>query len=268
MPSSAPVMLKTHYNYIKCIGMQISGISIAISSTPTVKLDPAKILLFENLAKLTRQSIRDEIEMCSRQQEYSQVAAPWIPVKCYYRIYYLESVFIYLLTGSQVGFSHGGHAGIRKAMRNEINTGNITFSNPEYGKNVLLKDARLHSLTSGANLSDLFYSTPDCLKSVRKKLSEYMELHFKEQNRISNYRTSVNRALRDTFFDRTQVNLTDFFYWMRIKANYKDVDYLDFDNDISPNDAFVYIREYAAAQDIYAFALEKAITHLKSSRRM
>lgn len=43
---------------------------------------------------------------------------------------------------------------------------------------------------------------------------------------------------------------------MRIKANYKDVDYLDFDNNIAAEDAFVYIREYAAAQDMYAFALQ------------
>ena len=55
---------------------------------------------------------------------------------------------------------------------------------------------------------------------------------------------------------------------MRIKVNYKDVDYLDFDNDITAEDAFVYIKEYAAAQDIYAFALEQAIEVLKQSRGM
>ena len=268
MPSSAPVMLKTHYNYIRCVGMQTSGISISTRSSPVAILPPQKIPLFENLAKLTRQSIRDEIDMCSRQKEYSQVAAPWLPVKCYYRLYYLESIFIYLLNGSTTGFSHGGHTGVRKAMRREINAGNVIFSNPIFSQNVLIRDARSHVVASGANLSDSFYTTDNCVKSVRKKISEYMELHFKEQNRIESYRTNASKALRDNFYDTTEVNLSDFFYWMRIKANYKDVDYLDFDNDVTADDAFVYIREYAAAQDIYAFALEQAIDVLKISRRM
>ncbi|MES2630395.1 MAG: hypothetical protein V4611_00340 [Patescibacteria group bacterium] len=248
--------------------MQTSGISISTRLSPTASLPLEKIPLFENLAKLTRQSIRDEIDMCSREKEYSQVAAPWIPVKCYYRIYYLESILIYLLNGSTAGFSHGGHSGTRKSMRREINAGNIIFSNSTFSQNVLIKDARAHVVTSGANLSDSFYSTGDCVKSVRKKIGEYMELHFKEQHRITSYRTNASKALRDNFYNTSEVNLSDFFYWMRIKANYKDIDYLDFDNDITANDAFVYIREYAAAQDIYAFALEQAIEVLKVSRGM
>lgn len=268
MPSAAPVILKTHYNYIKCVGMLTSGLEITTRVVPTASLANDKIPLFENLARLTQKSIRDEIDMCSKEKEYSQVAAPWIPVKCYYRIYYLESILLYLLTSSKVGFSHGGHTGVRRSLRAEIKSNNLSFSNTDFSQNISILDTHSHTISSGANLSSSFYSTEACIKSTRKKIGEYVELHFKEQNKIESYRSNANRALRDAFYASTDVNITDFFYWMRIKANYKDVDYLDFDNDITADDAFVYIREYAAAQDMYAFALEQIITKLKLSRRM
>jgi len=248
--------------------MLTSGLEITTRVVPTATLANGKITLFENLARLTQKSIRDEIDVCSKEKEYSQVAAPWIPVKCYYRIYYLESIFIYLLTSSKVGFSHGGHAGIRRSVRAEIKSSNIIFSSADFAQNMTLLDTRNHTISSGANLSSSFYSTDECIKSTRKKIGEYVESHFKEQNKIESYRSNANKALRDAFYASTEVNITDFFYWMRIKANYKDVDYLDFDNDITADDAFVYIREYAAAQDMYAFALEQIITELKLARRM
>jgi hypothetical protein len=55
---------------------------------------------------------------------------------------------------------------------------------------------------------------------------------------------------------------------MRIKANYKDVDYLDFANDIAPDDAYMYVMRYASAQEGYAYALKNFIDHLKALRGM
>jgi hypothetical protein len=55
---------------------------------------------------------------------------------------------------------------------------------------------------------------------------------------------------------------------MRIKANYKDIDYLDFADEISPADAYMYIMRYAAAQENYAYALENFIHTIKVARGM
>ncbi len=270
MPESQSVqsMFTTHNNYVRCLSRHVSGLTISTTLRPTQPLAHAKLEKFSKLSEMTHASIRDEVEACFNLSEYTQVVAPWMPVKCYYRIYYLEAIMLYLLNGSEVGFSHGGHSGVRKGIKTLIENGQLSFSSTPFSTKESIGSALSHTIASGSNLSPTFYQTDECTRSLRKKIAQYAELDFKDKERIANYRSQTNREKRDLFYANQSINLTDFFYWMRIKANYKDIDYLDFANDIPAEDAYMYIMRYASAQENYAYALKNFIEELKRSRRM
>lgn len=265
---SVKSMFTTHNNYVRCLSGHVSGLTISTKLRPSAKLEHPKLNNFAKLSEMTHTSIRNEVSACFDLPEYTQVVAPWMPVKCYYRIYYLETMMLFLLNGSTVGFTHGGHLGVRKTIKSLIESGVLVFSNGQFPHKETVGAALSHKISSGTNLSPTFYQTPECTASLRKKLAQYAEHDFKEKNQIKNYLSKVNKVKRDKFYSDSTVNLVDFFYWMRIKANYKDIDYLDFANDISPEDAYMYIMRYATAQESYAYALITFINQLKSFRGM
>lgn len=259
---------RTHLNYIKCIEAQFAALSISTPLKPTASLPTGNIDRFQKLADLTKQSIDNEMSACSIAHEYAQITVTWLPVKCYYRLYYLESILVYLLNSNTTGFTRGGHKGVIKAVSNLINANQLVFSNVEVSTQSTIKMIRTHTIASGANLSSTYYTSPDCVNSVRKKISEYQEHDWKDGRGIKRYATAASRASRDNFYATNTLNLTDFFYWMRIKVNYKDLDFLDFPAFIATYEAYNYATHYFKAYEAYAGALEDLIAVLKTMRGM
>lgn len=256
---------KTHLNYIKCVDLLFANSSIGINITTTGKLANPRMDSFVKLARFTKSSIKNDLSFIDQDNEYAQVVAPWIPVKCYYQLYYLESMFLFLLDGNVSGFSaSGGHSKVREGMKRAIKDGKMRFSTDKLNELYIARDALAFKASSGNNVQKDYYKTDNCIGSVVKKITSYKEKDWKERNKIDNFRTKVNKDRRNIFLDK-EVVLQDFFYWMRIKANYKDVDFLDFDN-INPSDAAHYIRSYVSATDSYARALTTAILQMKKSR--
>lgn len=268
MTSSSQSTFKTHLNYIRCMANLYNNLSIATSIAPTASLPSSEIVRFQKLSDLTAKSIDIELNASTYDHEYAQIIIGWLPVKCYYRIYYLESILIYLLENNKKGFGKGGHKGVRDAISKLINENKITFSNVEISTQSTIAMIRTHKITSGANLSPTYYSSPDCIHSVRKKISEYKEHDWKENRGIKRYSSPANRSSRDNFYTTNTLNLTDFFYWLRIKVNYKDLDFLDFPDAGTPDEAFLYVQNYVNAYKAYSTALENLITRLKASRGM
>ena len=259
---------RTHLNYIKCVEAQFASLSLSTPLASTVRLTSSNIDRFQKLADLTKQSIDNEMHACSIAHEYAQIIVTWLPVKCYYRLYYLESILVYLMNTNTTGFTRGGHKGVRKAMSNLINANQLVFSNVEVSTQTTIKMIRAHKITSGANLSANYYMSPDCLNSVRKKISEYQEHDWKDGRGIKKYTTVSSRASRDNFYATNTLNLTDFFYWMRIKVNYKDLDFLDFPAFTATYESYNYATHYFHAYEAYAGALEAMIATLKTNRGM
>lgn len=258
----------THLNYAHCMAVSYDALSLATSLTPTSSLPTGNISRFMRLSTLTAQSIESELSASSFDHDYAQIIVTWLPVKCYYRLYYLESILVYLLNGNSTGFTRGGHKGVRKAISLLINNNELAFSNVNISTQSTIKMIRTHKIAPGANLSPKYYSTDDCVNSVRKKISEYKEHDWKEDKRIKAYTTAASRSSRDNFYATNTLNLTDFFYWMRIKVNYKDLDFLDFPSAGTADDAFDYVRYFTHAYNGYSSALEFLIETLLVSRGM
>ncbi len=269
--NSLSVTFKTHLNYIKCMSRLTDSIVINIPSLPSAGLDPRHLAKFDTLARITANSIQGEKEACDNEKAYAQVASPWIPVKCYYQLYYLESTFLYLLDGSLAGFSHGGHSRVKQAIVRHLQNGTISLSGihaAELSSIVNWQTADIYRTTSGANIAESYHGTADCVESLRKKISEYIEIEWKQSEKIVNYRTAAAQAKKVAILHSKEFSLLDYFYWMRIKTNYRDVDFLDFDNNVNEEDAYEYLTYYVQATNNYAATLNTAIGALKSSRGM
>ncbi len=262
-------MFRTHWNYIKCINYLLTDLEIEINIGTRSQLDPSRIIKFSRLAELTKVSIQSEIQASGQVSDYASVVAPWIPVKCYYRLYYLEAIFLYLLTGEPSGFQNGGHTKVRKSLIRKIENNEFTLVN---GFDSLLSEisvwefATQFRATSGANIGFDYFLNPDCHKSIRKKIAEYIRIGWMQQERLSSFRTLRARNLRDSNLHPKKFLIFDYFYWMRIKANYRDIDFLDFENDVRPVDSFEYIKEYVEATEKYANALINASERIKLQR--
>jgi hypothetical protein len=83
-----------------------------------------------------------------------------------------------------------------------------------------------------------------------KKLAEY-KLHDAKMGKGWNFYKPSHRIERDAFTSREFVTPVDFFYWYRIKSNYRDLDYIDFENGIPTEDVLAYMEAYHGAYDRY-----------------
>lgn len=267
--SSTSEMFRTHWNYIKCLNNIFTNLRIDINVTTSSHLNADFPRRFERLSQITLLSIQSELEACEQEVAYASVIAPWIPVKCYYRLYYLESIFLFFLCDDQCGFRNGGHAGVRRSLLNKLEIGEINFVNSSssiLSEISTWENAENFSTSAGSNIGGNYYMYPDCHRSIRKKMTEYIKIDWMQKNNIKNFRKSSAQSLRDSDLKPKKFQLIDYFFWMRIKANYRDVDFLDFDHDVGAIDSYEYIKEFVETSEKYAIALLAGIGVIKSRR--
>jgi len=217
------------------------------------------------LAQLTQKSIKGEIDNCHAEVDYVQIVAPWFAVKCYYRTYYLESVLIHLASGTHDVFRNNGHSYVRKTIRNYCKIGYI-HTKKKYAEVVEpLHVALNHKIISGQNLTQDYYLTEECVRSVRHKLADYSLQHWKKNSIYKRFQSSAAKAELSGFQSKSEVCLFDFFYQMRVKANYRDTDFLDFDKILS-EDGLEYIELLKGATDKYCSALQTCIDEMLRDR--
>lgn len=247
----------THLNYIKRMKSLFNGCTLTVcfrgGARPTSEMNR-----FWKLYKLTLKSIEKDIELAQEDSVFAVIAAPWFPVKCYYALYYLESILMYLIDGDPVGFRNGGHTGIRKKFYTLINTDAIAFSDTGLNHVYSLTQIRdLPAIAPGRNTSESYWQKQECTDSIAKKLMEY-KLH--DAGRKWNLRTKKGQGEKKQFIDTGSLMLTDLFYWYRIKANYRDLDYIDFENGISEHEVLKYMRVYYDAFESYRLLLSGEIS--------
>jgi hypothetical protein len=259
---SSKASFRTHLNYIKCLEKLLFSSTLSVSRIGTITKRNVEITRFQKLYKVTLKSIRKDIELAREDSAFAVIAAPWFPVKCYYALYYLESVLTHLLDGSTQGFGKGGHAGIRKKIYSLVDTGALVFSttdlNRVYG---LTQIQTLPAINAGQNARSDYWQKTDCINSIVKKLMDY-KLHDAKLGRKWNLHTKKHRDEQKLFIGTERLMVTDFFFWYRIKANYRDLDYIDFENGITESEVLEYIETYNKAFDSYRVQLIKQINLL------
>ncbi len=259
---SSKASFRTHLNYIKCMGKLISNSSLSASLVGTPARRNVDINRFRKLDKVTRQSIKKDIELARQDSAFAVIAAPWFPVKCYYSLYYLESILVHLIDGTVSGFGKGGHAGVRKRIYSLIDAGKLSLGTTElnhvYG---LTEIQAFPAISPGLNARYDYWRKTECPNSVAKKIMDY-KLHDAKLGRKWNLHTNRGRTEQRQFIANERLMLLDFFYWYRIKANYRDLDYIDFENGITELEVLEYIEAYYAAYRQYRSQLLRGINIL------
>lgn len=256
---SAKASFRTHLNYIKCLEKLFTKNTLSVFRIGTPKKRSIEITRFQKLCKVTLKSIKKDIELAREDSAFAVIAAPWFPVKCYYALYYLESLLTHLLDGSVQGFGKGGHAEIRKKIYSLVDSGAIVFSSAElnhiYGLEQILA---LPAINAGQNTRSDYWQKTDCVNSVARKLMDY-KLHDAKLGRKWNLHTKKDQSDQKLFINKERLMIIDFFFWYRIKANYRDLDYIDFENGITETEVLDYLETYNKVFEYYQAQLIRQI---------
>ena len=259
---SSKASFRTHLNYIKCLEKLLSNSTLSVFPMGIFTKRTTEISRFHKLFKVTLKSIKKDIELAREDSAFAVIATPWFPVKCYYALYYLESILTHLLDGSVQGFGKGGHAGIRKKIYSLVDTGAIVFSVSELNRIYDLTQIRAFpAINSGQNARFDYWQKTDCVNSVAKKLMEY-KLHDAKIGRKWNLHLKKHQEDQKEFIKNEHLMIADFFFWYRIKANYRDLDYIDFENGITESEVLEYVETYNKAFEHYRIQLMRQINPL------
>ncbi len=242
----------THINYLDYLKNISKGLSISCNLKIKNKILESKILSKKiRLLKLTLKSINAEYETILKNPDYAVVCVSWISVKSYYLLFNLLLIIKYLITGNEDSFSCG-HDGILKSLKNCLRKKELIF-NKEYfnniykGRSVSKWKAKPH-----ANIKIINPNPKERFFQIIKILMRYRIEDFKRKEKVKTLNSKKGRA----FLDESDISICEFFYWYRIKANYRDLEFLDKDiadsrfKDYYCNYYFLTMYFYKAFKDL------------------
>ncbi len=178
------------------------------------------------LIRLTVESLRGEKTIIDTNDDFAELCVPWISVKSYYILFNQLLILEYLITANS-GALFSGHKQMLHSFKRYLRNGDLEFNVPDF--NVLhacQTIARLR-LQSGANVRIGSANFRELHDFLLKKLVGYKLEDYKRENKIKNFRTKKARLQKADFLNKGDVALSEFFYWYRIKANYRDMEFVD-----------------------------------------
>src|SRR5271170_4522808 len=199
---SPKAAFRTHLNYLRCMRRLLSSADLSLSVTGTPPRRNHEVSRFRKLLDLTRKSIQADITLARADPTFAVVVTPWFPVKCYYSLYYLESILIHLIDGSTSGFGKGGHAGVRKSLCRLIGSGVVSLGTAQLNRSYKLTEVQaLPAIASGRNTHPDYWREAQCVDSLAKKLMEY-KLHDAKLGKHWNLHKLKHRAEQAEYIQR------------------------------------------------------------------
>ncbi|MFA5112911.1 MAG: hypothetical protein WC529_01295 [Candidatus Margulisiibacteriota bacterium] len=219
----------THLNYVKCL----EAISKDISLDTSLSIEKAiecniNVKNKVNLIKLTLDSLEQEKVLIQKNPEYAVVCVSWISVKAYYVIFNMCLLLKYLVTCNKDAFN-STHSSVLGWLKDHIERKEILFSDEKFNRLVNIREALKLKIKSGSNIKRSPVDVEERLTQIFKKLANYSIEEFRRTNRIKTLHNKKSKAMYSKYIDESFISLFDFFYWYRIKANYRDLEYLNKD---------------------------------------
>jgi len=222
---SNPPDFITHYNYVNHFKTLTNGLEISLNRNAVNKIHESKVLAKKiNLLKLTKRGIQHEYKAILEDSDYALVCVSWISVKAYYLIFNLLLILKYLMTGND-DFSTS-HSGILEDFKGYLRRNEIKFNKEEFNQLHPLKDLLNWKAQSGSNIIRGNVNPEQRLNQLLKKLALYKLEEYQRNQKIKNFRKKQYRIKKEQYVAKTDLNLCEFFYWYRIKANYRDLEFL------------------------------------------
>lgn len=259
-----PPDFRTHLNYLSCVESLADSLSITLSQDFRSSLTESKKLQKKlTLIKLTKKAIEGELATVNANNEYAELCVSWISVKAYYLFFNLIQILSYLMEGQETSLSQT-HNGNRKWLKDAISDGRLVFNNRIFNK--IFNSGKIFTKTVrvGSNLKISNVEIVPRIISVLKKIVDYQIQQLVYDKKIKSFRTKDAKALKADYLENETVNLCEFFYWYRIKANYRDLEFLN--HDISTSSYVEYYKKYYSLIMKFYVAFEDQINKLSAQR--
>lgn len=247
---------ETHLKYAKLIAELSDGVDVSTSLMPQLPAsDVGKLKDKIQLVKLTKKSIDQEYEIISFDRDYSTASVLWLPTKTYYLVYHLLCIIDCILTG-KVGSLSAGHHDCINGFTKMLESSELQFNKPLL--NMVFDTNILNFVTkSGEHLKtgvadDIVYQL--LMKKVANgKIDNYRVVQGlsgrrpKDKTRIGNFKANI------------KVSVFDFFHVMRLRMNYRNLNFVD---NIPSRDTKAYFEEYYTSADNFYKCFTKLINEL------
>jgi hypothetical protein len=263
--STNPLDFLTHLNYVKFMRLLSNKISLEIK--PRLKKrfpkKDSRIDKKATLIKLILQNLEQEYTSIKKEPDFAQVCTSWISVKSYYLLFNLTMILRYLMTFDGNSFNCS-HIKLLNEFTGHLQRGEVLFSEPKLNKVCTGEDALSEKIRPGANIKSRSFDPEERCNQLFKKIEQYKEENFRREKKIVNLRKKVDRQAVYGFRQKTRICLFQFFYWYRIKANYRDLEFLN--RKISEENFYEYYSEcYNLTKNFYK-AFQNLIDEISTIR--
>jgi len=232
----------THLNYTRALNNLSKNLILTSNLQIKKKISEHPSLVKKlNLIKLTLKSIDGEYRTILKNPDFAELCVSWISVKSYYLIFNLLLILDYLITGQESSFNLS-HEGVIKRFKEYLTKNCLSFDKKIFNTNFPCSKIIKLKVQPGANIKVMNFSLKERVVQILKKIIDYKLEEFKIKKGIKNFRYRKDREKREGFLNNNTVNLFEFFYCYRIKANYRDLEFLN--KDISPSQFKEFYENY------------------------
>jgi hypothetical protein len=229
---------KTHLKYIKTIRELSNGLKLNLNSSPKISSSNAKKLDKKiQLAQSTKKSIDQEYSIVCLDKDYSMASVFWLPIKVYYAIFHLLCI-IDCITKDDTKSLTSQHWTIVNIFTEMLRKKELSFSedmfNNVYDRKILNFKTKSGEILKNGTSNEIIY------KALMRKVAKDKIENYKITKGLS-ARKKADKEKIEKFTDNLKVSIFDYFYLMRLRTNYRN---LDFISDIPSTDTGEYFNEY------------------------
>lgn len=254
----------THLNYIKCFKKISNNLNLECHRFDKSKKKINKKLLNKILLiKLIKKSLDGEFKACQENKEFAEVSSIWIPVKSYYLIFNMFLVLDYLISPENNKDFNISHNSLTFKIKELIRKSELIFNKPHLNHLYTYNEVKDVKFDKGENLKEE-QNIEKITKRLVRKLFEYKQEEFIRIKGIKNLRKKKDRKNVSKYLSNELTGIFEFFYLSRIKANYRDLDFLR--EDVGSLQFYNYFENYYLVTINFYVALKKLINKLSTKR--
>lgn len=234
---------ETHLKYATLIAKLSTGLKVTSSITPKLKASETQHLKDKiQLVKLTKLSLDQEYKIVALDKDYSSASVLWLPIKSYYLLYHLLCITDCLITGKLSSLTAGHHDCV-DTFNQMLKSSQLQFTEPllnsVFDENILnfktVSGEHLKSSVSDATIYNL----------IMKKVANGKIDNYKIVTGLSG-RCTKDKLKIEKFSKNVEVSIFDFFHLMRLRTNYRNLNFID---DIPSSDTKTYFEKYYLSAD-------------------
>lgn len=240
---------ETHLLYVSLICRLSKKCSLTCHKKPTLKKEGLVAVKEKtSLIKLTKNSIDDENKIVEFDKEYSTASVLWLPIKTYYLVYHLMCVIDFLIKGDKKSLSSKHQENIEN-FNSMLENGELVFDKALL--NQVFDNSILNFKTNSGEHFKQSASDELIYKLIMKKVAKEKVENYKIVNGLS-ARKKKEKERINRFVNGMKVSIFDFFYLMRLRTNYRNLNFIE---NVPSKDTKVYFEKYYSSADNFYKAL-------------